>query len=156
MTTFTGMGVEAAPFVPDRGPEPPSTRAQLAVFKRRARAARVRRYNLTAAAEIENPNAVLADQWRAAALASEREAASVRREAERQAAAFRAAEDFADARARFRLAADRAQFMRSRGSATVAERMARDRQAYRGGTVSTGEIRRVERPGGGLGWDRIR
>jgi hypothetical protein len=111
MTTFTG--VRFAPIVPDRGPEPPSTRAQINALLRRQAAARVRPYNRVRAAGIESPGGELARVWQTARLAAERDAAaaSVRREV----AARRRAEDFADARAAFRLAADRARFMRSRG-----------------------------------------
>jgi hypothetical protein len=113
MTTF--MGVRAAPFVPDRGPEPPSTRAQIEAFKRRVAAARVRPYNRVAAAELESPHVVLAEQWRAVSLARERDEAVAR--VRRQVAAERRAEEFAAARAGFRLQADRARFMESRSAA---------------------------------------
>ncbi len=105
--------VRVAPIVPDRGPEPPSTRAQIGALLRRQEAARVRPYNRVAAADIEAPAAGLARQWRAVRLAGERDAAAAR--VHRQVAAERRAQDFADARAGFRLAQDRARFMRSRG-----------------------------------------
>ena len=114
---MTVLGVRAAPIVPDRGPEPPSSRAWIEAYKRRREAARVRPYNRVAAAEIESQAGELRRQWRDAGLASARNSAARRREAEvrRQVAEERRLEDFAAARAAFHLAQDRERFYRGRG-----------------------------------------
>jgi hypothetical protein len=113
MTTLSG--VQAAPIVPDRGPQPLSNRAWIEAYKRRMKAARMRPYNRAAAAEIESQAGQLRRQWLDAGLASARNAAARRREAEvqRQVAGLRRQEDFAAARAAFRLAQDRERFYRS-------------------------------------------
>jgi hypothetical protein len=124
---MTFPGVRMAPIVPDRGPEPPSSRAWIEAYKRRLAAARVRPYNRAAAAEIESQAAEFGRHWRDSGLASARNAAARRREAEvqRQVAELRRQEDFAAARAAFHLALDRERFYRSRGG--------RDRGAITGG-----------------------
>ena len=107
-------GVRAAPFVPDRGPEPPSSRAQIGVYKRRHAAARVRPYNRAAAAEIESQAAGFRRQWQQALENGERIALVRARDAEiwRQVAEERRQEDFIAARESFRMKLDRERFYR--------------------------------------------
>ena len=111
--------VRAAPIVPDRGPEPPSSRAWIEAYKRRHAAARVRPYN-RAAAEIESQAGAFGRHWRGTLLNSERIAAARARDAEvwRQVAAARRQDDLAAARAAFHLALDRERFYRDRGAIT--------------------------------------
>jgi hypothetical protein len=111
--TFSSMGFELGPIVPDSGPEPPSGRAVIDALLRRQAAARVRPFNRVRAAELEAPNGALTAAWRAAALTRERDerVASVRR----QIAAERAAQEFAQRRAAAHMAQEKARFMRSLG-----------------------------------------
>jgi hypothetical protein len=109
------LSVRAAPFVPDRRPEP-SARAQIEAHRRRLAAARLRPGNRVAAAEIESQAGQFSRSWRASLRNSERIAAARAREAEiwRQVDAVREAEDFAAKRAAAHLAQDKARFYAAR------------------------------------------
>ena len=113
--------VVAAPIVPDRGPERPSTRAEIEVYRRRLAAARVRRYSRRAAAEIESQAVAFGRHWLDSGLASDRRVAARQREAEvqRQVAELRRQEDFYAARAAAHLEQERQEFYRSRACAAA-------------------------------------
>ncbi len=70
---MTFPGVRWAPVVPERRPEP-SDRAWIGDYQRRHRAARLRRYNRVAAAEVENPNTQLSRAMQEMNLRAERRA----------------------------------------------------------------------------------
>ncbi len=70
---MTGMGVRWAPIVPER-PRQQSDRAWIEAYQRRTSAARLRRYNRVAAAELESQNATFTRQAQAMADRSERRA----------------------------------------------------------------------------------
>jgi hypothetical protein len=145
------MNVQAAPFVPDRGPGQASTRSAIEAHRRRLAAARMRRYNRPAAAGIESQAGAFGRHWRDSGVNSARRATAEQREAEvrRQVAEQRRRDDFRARRAAARMEQDREQFYRSetaaaaRAAAAAAAGGERRRSAsrdvrFRGGGYVTG------------------